>query len=237
MINKELAKWLPKTTTLIWQLLVSAQSFITLPFFKPHRDGIQVFFEKNYYIKPDGLVFDGSTQGYYSKIKKTFNIKNLSSCNIIDLGCGQGKLYNWLNEEGVANFNYIGLDFAIRDVKISDNSSLINDNLDNIGDYINDSKYMVFMCNTLCYITDAKFNKILHELKTGDELIIIDPSPNLFWDAHFNGVKPIYRKIDEIFLFLSRGSFKVSNATQDYFIKAGNRFIFPISYCIHAVKH
>jgi SAM-dependent methyltransferase len=231
---KEVAGWIPKKTLLWKQLFVSAKSFLTLPLYKPREDGIQVFFRHNYYVKPDGLIFDGTTLGYYSKIKSIVDIRTLNNKVVIDLGCGQKSLLCWLNEEGISPCKYIGVDFAVE--AVNDNIYVANDDINNVDKYLAENGNAIVMCNVLCYINDSAFSSVLCKLNTDDEIIILDPSPNLFWDAHFNGVKPIYRKINEVKNYLVREGFTIFNMVQDYYMKLGNNFIFPFSYCIHAIK-
>ncbi|GHU42225.1 hypothetical protein FACS1894190_11300 [Spirochaetia bacterium] len=237
MINKEIVTWLPKNRLLVKQLWHSFLSFITLPFFHSHTDGIKTFFENNYYIKSDELIFDGSTFEYYSKIERTIDISVLNDYNIIDLGCGLGSLYHWLQTKNICAHSFTGLDFAIKNLLIGDNAVLINDNLSNVNNYFfENTNNIVFMTNALCYTDDVLFKNALRCMRNNDELIIIDPSSNIFWDAHFNGIKPIYRKVNRVMQMLIHEEFEIVNILQDYWFAIGGHHFFPLSYCIHAIK-
>lgn len=235
-MNKEIAKWIPKKSILIKQLFVSAISYITLPFFRKVENATKIFFEKNYYIKPDGLVFDGNNLEFYSKISKTCNIDNLHYKNILDLGCGLCSLNNWL-ERNIIDFNqYIGIDFAIRGDTLSPHAFSVSDNVNNLGNYFIGQKKVVFLTNVACYLNTDQFEDILRKCNHEDEIILVEPSPNIFWDAHFNNIKPVYRKMEIIEDILVAKHFEVLNSTQDYAFKLGRNYIFPLSYCVYAKK-
>lgn len=230
------AQWVPGLKKYIKQLCMSSFSFLTLPFFTPTEDGVKKFFKSNYYEKQDDFVFDGSTNGYYSKMKLLADFKLWENNSIIDLGSGQGSLYIWLKSIGIRIKRYTGIDFSIKGGSVDEHGVLVNDNISNIAKYLSTSNNIVFMCNSFCYIEDDLFIKILDDLNNGNELFIIDPAPNLFWDAHFNGVRPIYRKYSNVVSLLMDHGFSVKGIVQDYLFKIGNLCIFPMSYCIHSQK-
>lgn len=230
------AHWTPRLKIYIKQLCVSSLSFLTLPFFTPTEDGVKQFFKANYYEKPDDLVFDGSNNGYYSKIELLPDFKMRENVSVIDLGSGQGSLYLWLKNIGITIKQYIGIDFAIKSRILDEHGFLVNDDIFNVSKYLLTSEDIIFMCNSLCYIDDVLFIEILDCLNKGNELFILDPVPNLFWDAHFNGVKPIYRKYDYVVSLLMNHGFCIKGTVQDYLFKIGNLYISPMSYCIHSQK-
>lgn len=236
MRYRVVAKWIPGFKKYIKQLCVSSISFLTLPFYAPKEDGVKKFFSSNYYEKQDELVFDGSTNGYYSKVELLTNFKLRDNISIIDLGSGQGSLYAWLKRIGIPIKQYIGIDFSIRGRSIDKHGILVNDDISNVYKYLSNSNDIVFMCNSLCYIGNELFIKILDALNTGNELYIIDPAPNLFWDAHFNGIKPIYRKYSAVVSLLMDHGFSIEGTVQDYLLKIGSLYISPLSYCIHSKK-
>lgn len=235
-MNKEIAKWLPQKRVLIRQLFVSTVSYFTLPFFYKAENATKIFFEKNYYIKPDGLVFDGNNLEFYSKISKTCNLGNLYNKNILDLGCGLCSLYNWLRSSNVDFKQYIGIDFAIRGGALSSQDFCVSDNVNNLDKYFIGQKKIIFLTNVVCYLNNKQFVDILRKCNPEDELIIVEPSPSIFWDAHFNNIKPVYRKVGIIKDTLVEEHFDVLGSTQDYVLKLGQHYIFPLSYCLHAKK-
>lgn len=233
---KEQAKWIPKAKIFIKQIAVSMFSYLTLPFFREKKDGIQKFFEKNYYDDPDDLIFDGTSSGYFSRIKYLTDVSTLSNVTVVDLGCGKGTFYFWLCENNILMKQYIGIDFSIKAHTVSEFCTFICDNIKNVRKYLSEETNMIVMCNLLCYIDDATANSILGNLKSKDRMIIIDPAPNIFWDAHFEGVKPIYRTLEDVCSLLKEQDFVIENIMSDYLFKIGSHFISKLSYGIYGYK-
>lgn len=231
------ATWLPHKMLLVKQLAVSTASFITLPLFRPVPNGIQKFFYNNYYKAPDGLIFDGTTSGYYAKINNLIDINVLDKCVVIDIGCGNGSLYQWLKRNSISFEKYIGIDFAASPEIADDHAEFILDDASTYNAYCD--KYLnraFFMVNTICYLQSKELERLFQSQRANDKLIIIEPSPNIFWDAHFKGVKPIYRRIIETEKILKENGFEIINEVQDYAIKKKNTYSFPLSYGIYARK-
>ena len=229
--------WMPKNKLLLKQLLVSTASFITLPFFKSRADGVREFFYANYCDKPDGLIFDGTTSGYFSKIEVLVDLAILDKQVIFDIGCGDGALLKWIKGKNVRFKKYIGIDFAyIPTVTIVDTEFILDDAFNVSKHFKPYQKQISFMTNSACYFDIDLLDKILYSFRKGDELIITEPSPNIFWDAHFKGVKPIYRNLNKLRGILQASDFEILEEVQDYAVKLGNKYLFPLSYCIHAKK-
>jgi len=238
IVIKEKENWLPKNKLLIIQLIVSIASYITLPFFKPRVDGSKKFFQANYSVNHDSLIFDGSTKGYYSKIERIVNIDSFRNKIIFDIGCGNGNLLKWFMNQSISFEKYIGIDFAIKISTEIKNADFILDDVANISKYLQGFKSRIFfLSNVACYLNDELFIGILNSLKIGDEIVIIDPSPNIFWDAHFKGIKPIYRKINKMKEILISNHFVIINDIQDYALRTKKYFFFPLSYGIVAIKN
>lgn len=153
----------------------------------------------------------------------------------MDLGYGQGSFLMWLKHNAISYQEYQGIDFAINHHIQDESSAFINDNILNAYKYIQNSNDIITMCNSLCYITDEDFCFILSSLESGNR-IIIDPSPNLFWDAHFDGVKPIYRGLRTVMKMLTENGFRVDSSMQDYLFKIGEVYCSPLSFGIFATK-
>lgn len=234
--SKELASWLPNISLFLKQLCVSLLSYITLPFFRVKENGILLFFQNNYYVEPDGLVFDGSTTGYFSKIHHLLDLESLSEMEVIDLGCGQGALYKWFRKNNVFVKRYIGIDFSIKYTQLDDLSFLVCDDINNIRKYLSDKKTVITLCNSLCYINDDIFSAVLNSLCIGTHIAIIEPSPNLFWDAHFNGIRPIYRSQNSVCEYLRKHGFMIESVTSDFLFRLGDIYCSKLSYGIYAYK-
>lgn len=225
------AWWLPRPWLFCKQIIVSLWSYITLPLFSEKENGIRDFFEKTYYIKSDGLIFDGNTNGYFDKardlIGKTYRDV------VFDLGCGGNEcLYWWLIKNAIEFRSYVGIDFSIREKKINKKARLINDDLRKYDEYRKSGETaMIVLSNSLCYLSDSKLSEVLKHFVPGDEILIIDPEPNLFWDAHFAGIKPVYRTHEEVIKKLEECGFEINALSVDYLLKRHIR----ISYSLYGI--
>ena len=234
--TKELATWLPSPAKLLKQFCLSLLSYATLPLYKEKDNGVQIFFRHNYSVEPDEFIFDGTTNGYFSKVNHFIELMPISEMEIVDLGCGKGSFYEWLCSKKVSIRKYTGIDFSINNTQLDKTSSLVCDDINNIQTYIAGNKTLVTMCNSLCYIDYDEFSNVLGSLHVGNHLIIIEPAPHLFWDAHFSGVKPYYRNHEAVCEILSAHGYVVQNLVTDYLFKLGKRFYSEMSYGIYAYK-
>lgn len=234
---KEQASWLPKAGKFIKQITVSFVSYITLPVFKEKEDGIRDFFKRNYYIKSDELVFDGTSTGYFLRIKNLLDISMLSDKVVLDLGCGRGSLLHWLQKNRISFKKYIGIDFSVKTCTINQNCVMICDNIKNIKNYLSDEQSLIVMCNSLCYTDTEIFINILDSIQPGNGILIIEPAPNIFWDAHFDGIKPIYRTLEKTCSLLSCKGFVIENTMSDYLFAIGSHYFGKLSYGIYAYKN
>lgn len=236
-IKKIKSTWIPGFNLFIKQLGVSFVSYITLPFFKKKDNGVLLFFEKNNDQKKDELVFDGDTGNYYNKINNSEIINILSNANVLDLGCGNSSFYFWLIDKHIPFKSYIGLDFAAKKSISLEKCLIVKENLLNFSKYLSIGKNVILLCNVLCYLTDDELILLLEKIPTNSFILILDPAPGLFWDAHFSGIRPNYRKIKSVIRILQLHSFFVNNTTQDYLVSLNDAvFLFPLSYSICAKK-
>jgi len=236
-INKSKANWLPPRIKFIKQIFISIRALFTLPFFKEIPNGVQQFFKDNYKGKKDEFIFDGSSENsYYDQITKNITTEKLKNQIIVDLGCGNGSFYFWLKNNDIAIKQYCGIDFAYENSILSDKALIKNIS---ISDYFENPIFenvVCFLSNSLCYISETVFQSVLSKLKTNDKIIIIEPYPHLFWDSHFNGIKPHYRKPKQVFKLLADNNLVIKFCSVDSVLKIKNFYISPISYCICAIK-
>jgi hypothetical protein len=233
---KEFAVWVPPFKLFVKQIFVSFISYVTLPFFHQNPNGVKIFFHNNYFNHPDGLIFDGATTGYFSKIERVFDFDTLSRYDIIDFGSGIGSLFYWIRSKKTSPHSYLGIDFAIEDFDLAQSASLKCSDIIGYESSPTTNSRLYFMCNVMCYLKNDQLESVLANLRAGDTLIIIEPTPNIFWDAHFHGIKPVYRTLDSTCGILCRNSFRIDNSIQDYFGKIKDIFFCPASYCICSVK-
>ena len=207
-----------------------------MPFVKIDDAGIQAFFHKNHNIDPDEHVFDGSTVNYFSKVKRLIDISSLADKSIIDLGCGKGSFYFWLLSNNIFPISYLGVDFAVDTKILGENAVIVKENINNQGVYQVEGNNLFFTCNVLCYLRNKELESVLNMPKVGDSVIIIEPSPGVFWDAHFNGIRPKYRKLKTMIQLLIDANYSIETVYQDYLFKICNNYYQPLSYAIHATR-
>jgi SAM-dependent methyltransferase len=236
-IIKSKAQWLPPRKKFFTQIFISIRELFTLPFFKETPDGIKKFFTNNYQGKKDEFIFDGSSEKpYYNQITKNISIDKFENQTIIDLGCGNGSFYFWLKNNNIHVKKYYGVDFAYKNSVLSDNAVINNMS---VCDYLENpvSENAVYvLSNSLCYTSETILQSILSKLKPNDKIIIIEPNPNLFWDSHFNGIKPHYRKSKQVSKSLENNGFTIKSCSIDYVLNVKNCYLNPISYCLYAIK-
>jgi SAM-dependent methyltransferase len=236
-IIKSKAQWLPPHIKYIAQLFISIRALFTFPFFKETPNGTQKFFINIYKGGKDEFIFDGSNEkSYYNQIIKNVPLEYFKHQTIIDLGCGNGSFYFWLENQDISIKQYYGIDFAFESKVLSNKASIKNISINNYFETVLVDNAVYLLSNSLCYISDKDFQYILSQLKSGDKIFIIDPFPNLFWDSHFNGIKPIYRTNKEVSKLLENNGFIVSSCSIDYVTNLKYFYLNPISYCLFAIK-
>ena len=236
-ITKSRAEWLPPFIKFITQIIISIWALLTLPFYIEIPDGIKQFFSTIYNGNKDEFIFDGSNENsYYNQITKNIPLEYFKNQSIVDLGCGNGSFYFWLKKQNIYVKEYYGIDFAFENVVLSKDALIRNISISEYFEATIPSGSIYFLSNSLCYISDEIFQSILLKLTTEDKIILIDPYPNLFWDSHFNGIKPTYRTINDVYKLFEEYNFIISKCSIDYVINIKNIHLSPISYCLYAKK-
>jgi hypothetical protein len=232
ILIKNKANWKPTFKKRFLQYIASLKALITYPFFRSIDGGVKIFFEKNYKIKRDSLIFDGNTYRYLEQITNVIDLSKLNDVDIIDLGCGTGSFLIWLENNNIDVKSYLGLDFACDSRTISDNKKIINQDM---FDFEIPQRHCVVMINVACYFDDKQLDDILIKIKEKNcRLIIIEPYPHFFWDKHFDGIKPYYRKTDNFLALLQMKGYKIERVSIDYFFMFFKKHISPVSFCIFA---
>ena len=235
MVSKKKRKvdWILSKKRFFEQILISVASFFTLLFFKRKENAIQDFFYKNYNVKKDEFIWDGTSLNYYNQITNCTELTVFKNSNIFDIGCGTGSFYYWLKKNNIDVKTYTGVDFAVNDKNISINSRIINENVNDCN-LIN---YNVFVAiNCFCYLSNNEISNILSKIPDNSNIIIIEPHPNIFWDKHFNNIKPHYRNLKKIIKLFEENSFVLQSVGVDYFYKINKLYFSAASYCMHFKK-
>lgn len=233
IIKKRVANWLGNPKRILLQLWVSVWSFVFLPTAKYRNSAVYEYFSELYNGKPETLIFDGKDGRYLEQIEMVYNIENLKSRNILDLGCGDGAVFNWLLRQNINPESYRGIDFAHPDKIFNKNARIIKNNVNSI-DFDEFKTLTITAVNILVYLNPNIAKLILKSRTQDTELIIIDPIPGLFWDAYWDNVQLFYRKPSMIIEMLKSEGWHIKGISIDYGIKFMNSFFFPLSYCLFA---
>lgn len=234
--SKSKAQWLPSKKMIFQQVLVSFWSYITLPFFKSKDDATCSFFKKNYTEKPDPLIFDGHSNNYFNQIFSLIKCPKLYNRTIIDLGSGTASFYEWLLDNGARGIKYIGVDFALESRRLDYRSEIISGDLKNI-DLTEIERPLVMISNVLCYLNTDSVRQVFNKLPINTDILILEPYPCLFWDAHFAGIKLNYRKPKKICTILETVGYEISSINVSHGIRLFDHLICPISYVLYAHKN
>ena len=233
--QKRVANWLGTPSRVVKQLIVSIWSYLTYPISNFRQNATKLFFCNLYKGKADPLIFDGKNYRYFEQIDMVYDIKNLTQKSVLDLGCGNGSLLLWLTTKQISLKEYIGIDFAHIDSKLSNNAKIIQKDIADIQ--INETNAnIIFAVNVLCYINDATLSSIFESTKERTELIIIEPIPSIFWDAHFDGIKLYYRNSHKLISLLASKGWHVKCTAIDFGFKFFDNYLFPLSYCLLLVS-
>jgi SAM-dependent methyltransferase len=236
-LHEEQARWLGSWSRVARQLLVSLRSHITYKFADQKEGAAERYFRSIYSgTRYDDLLFDGKDWAYYQKLTKIINMDMFGEAQIIDVGCGNGSLYRWLQRDNRSPRMYSGIDIAHPDVEVDASASIhCADVLTVDFGNIVDSRAVLALVNSLCYLDDERFSHLLHQSNYISELIVVEPVPGIFWDAHFDGAMLYYRHPETLLARLTETGWIPQAVAVDYLVALGSIKMVPLSICIHAV--
>ena len=86
--------------------------------------------------------------------------------------------------------------------------------------------------NIFVYLSTKEIDSFLSKINRDTRLIVIEPTPGIFWDKHFEGVKLYYRKLNTLIEETNIEKSTLTSHSTDYGISIFNKFyLFPLSYC------
>ena len=232
------AVWLGSIGRVVKQYLVSTISYLTYPFIATKADATKKYFQSIYNnTLTDDLLFDGKNSKYFEKILNIYCLNKFEKKDVIDIGCGEAAFFFWLNKVGVTPNRYLGVDIAHPATEITESAKIVNSDIENYplgNDTLKPS--VLILSNSLCYINDKRFDRILKESTSETEALIIEPIPGLFWDAHFSEVKLYYRELSKIVAHFESFGWAIQGICIDYLISCRFFTLFPLSVCIYTKK-
>lgn len=232
--KKRVANWLGSPKRVIHQLIVSSYSYLTYPFAKFHENAAKEYFTQIYSVKDDPLLFDGKDEGYLQKIVSVMEIQKLTKKRVLDIGCGNGNLFQFLESKGARPLDYIGIDFAHPSVDLAENANITKIAVREYEIKSSCNPTTIFIINTLCYLDDSVTKSILESTHGNFEIVIIEPIPSIFWDSHFDGVRLYYRNPNDVVKMLIKANWAIKAVSIDYGIRVLDKHLFPLSCCIYA---
>ncbi|MFH2065652.1 MAG: hypothetical protein ABIK15_10685 [Pseudomonadota bacterium] len=230
--HTRIAEWV-KVHPFFWkQMLVGTLSFIIPGEKSLNTNSTKDFFINHYFHQQDPYVFDGSSDKYFNQLQPAINDIN-SFGNIIDLGCGKFKLLTFLKKNSFKYESYIGFDFACPEEAISEKEKTYRlDFRSEKCQYVTKNESTVFAINTFCYIKNIKDIYLLNKANKliAKRLIVLEPWPGLFWDRHFDGIWPTYRKPDLLAKNLAEIGWHREGQYNYYLFKICGKYLIPMSY-------
>lgn len=231
-----IAKWTGSRKVVLKQFLVSIKSHLSFAAKKKHlRDSAtKDYFTEIYSWREDPLLFDGKNYDYLDQIKNICNLEELNNGSILDIGCGNATLFHWLKSNNIQVEKYLGIDFAHSNEEIETNVKIVQSDINYIDKNTFNEATHIFFINVMCYLEDATVKNILSHVKSSCRIFIIEPIPNIFWDAHFEGVKLYYRTENQVKSTLLENKFKVLKLSNDYLFSIFKTPFFKLTYSIVA---
>ncbi len=235
IVSKIRARWI-HNQSIFKQFYVSALSYLKNPFCRKYKGATRQFFIKNYYDRPDELVFDGNNNAYFDKLHCCGPLNSVHFNTIYDCGCGNGSFLDYIERNHFIYEKYIGVDFAKKNQHLSPKADIVCSDVSDF-DYSFVGNTMMFFSNVFCYLSDDQIIKIVDKIKNNVTfgkcvyVVILEPVPGIFWDATFDGVKLYYRKMTALSAYFS--GFIVGRMSTDYLFCYKKKYFFPLSYaCI-----
>lgn len=146
-------------------------------------------------IHNENLQSTGLTSDYFAEmkiLKIKNNINKKDKIRILEVGCGDGKLAEYINKY-FENYDYIGLDISSEEIKIAKDKNIKNTNFIAYDGYAfpfeKDSFDIIILAQVLHHIGWDNHNNILSQCYK-----VLDKEGNLFIFEH-NPINPFTKQI------------------------------------------
>jgi SAM-dependent methyltransferase len=196
----------------------------------------KAFFEDRY-RNGDPTVFDGGTEGYHDALWDL--LERWGTEVIVDLGCGEGTLLRFLQDDPSSDRKYLGLDFAEGAAPSGLSGKVFRGDIRDVPPSpIAGARNRTVVCvNTLCYIDQIHTVALLgRHAAGGDVCLILEPYPCWFWDRTFSKISPKYRTPEEVLSELLSLGWDVCDIQCHYVFLSRFLRVFPVSYSLVARK-
>ncbi len=197
--------------------------------------GAMASYFQSVYSKPENLrVMDGNETEFLEQIFSVVTPTELSSLPLVDIGCGRGQLYGYLLKKGVPPPSYIGFDAGHPSQALPPNGQIINREI-GIQSILNElpkETFKVCAINSLCYMKDLKILQSILGNKFCTEIIILEPTPGIFWDVYWKGIRPKYRRPHRLEQEFNAWGFNAISLCQFYYKKTPLGWIWNLCYAM-----
>ncbi|MEL6503586.1 MAG: class I SAM-dependent methyltransferase [Pseudomonadota bacterium] len=214
---------------------------------RPQKKVRDYYIEKRY-NETDVDIIDASTEWYGD-----FAMKFLSSAlgdaevyRLVDLGCGQGTTISKLDKLCVSFKKYVGIDLFVSDVQRriesrDDRVKFWEGDIEKGTEIVAPTKIgkTVFLTvNALCYLPKLKNFLTIgphSPARMGDDLVIVEPYPSIFWESWFSGISIHLRYPSEVSRTFELGGWELREVRKIYLFQIGGFHLWPVAFGLHLV--
>ncbi|WP_131664972.1 hypothetical protein [Tritonibacter mobilis] len=163
---------------------------------------------------------------------------------LVEMGCGQGKITTLLDSTLGNVKRYIGIDLYIsklqwqlsaQDTRIEFLEGCVEQKIDEVGrSGAGTSSFL--SVNFLCYLDSLdKFLTVNGGsiASSGEDLLIIEPFPSIFWETWFDGIFIQLRSPSEMRRFFEDRGWKLCEVRKLYLFQIFGLNFWPVSYGLH----
>jgi SAM-dependent methyltransferase len=203
------------------------------------------FFRNERYNEKNQSIIDTATSWYFKFAIDLiiFVLKDRNAINIVDLGCGQGKVFIELTNIGVILGKYIGIDLFISEQqrnleKHDTNVKFIQGDagktLSELPNNFAETSVLVAI-NALCY--NHNIENFVNSIGNDDvvrgkwsDFVVVEPYPSIFWENFFDGIHVHLRSPRTMCEYFTRGGWELRQARKIYLFKVGDHYFWPVAY-------
>ncbi len=203
------------------------------------KPGAVTSYFQSVYSKPENLrVMDGNETEFLEQIFSVATPTQLSSLPLVDIGCGRGQIYSYLIKQGKSPPSYIGFDAGHPSQAIPPNGQIINREIgtQSIENELPKEPFKVCAINSLCYMNDLKILQNILDNKFCSDIILLEPTPGIFWDVYWKGIKPTYRKPHRLKRELRTWGYQATSLCQFYYKKTLFGWFWELCYAIKFLR-
>jgi SAM-dependent methyltransferase len=210
------------------------------------QDTVRDYYSKQRYNEAAVDIIDASTD-WYGSFAMQFVADALGrggTDRFVELGCGQGRTISALDSLSIAFKQYIGIDLfvsktqwelAARDKRVKFVEGDIEPELKKIEPAV-DKRTAFLSVNALCYLhrlDGLLAGNLGSPAILGDDLIIVEPYPSIYWESWFDGISIYLRYPSQIWRHVEKHGWELREIRKLYLFQIGNFHFWPVSIGLH----